>query len=95
MKSRKRRDWTAPVVSHWGISGGRFAELAGPTAFGFVVEQGAAEWSGLIRGWNGFPEFLRPSASCGAATILRDVMLHVDDGVVVAVIGANGRVRPH
>jgi branched-chain amino acid transport system substrate-binding protein len=24
--------WTAPVVSHWGISGGRFPELAGPTA---------------------------------------------------------------
>jgi len=38
----------------------------------------------------GFPEFLRPSASCAAATILRDAMLHVDDGVVVAVIGANG-----
>jgi Periplasmic binding protein len=25
-------EWTAPVVSHWGISGGRFPELAGPTA---------------------------------------------------------------
>jgi branched-chain amino acid transport system substrate-binding protein len=24
--------WTVPVVSHWGISGGRFPELAGPTA---------------------------------------------------------------
>ena len=24
--------WQAPVVSHWGISGGRFPELAGPTA---------------------------------------------------------------
>ena len=38
----------------------------------------------------GFPEFLRPSASCAVATILRDVMLHVDDGVGLAVIGANG-----
>jgi branched-chain amino acid transport system substrate-binding protein len=32
MKSRERMGWTAPVVSHWGISGGRFPELAGSTA---------------------------------------------------------------
>lgn len=32
MKSRERLGWKAPVVSHWGISGGRFPELAGPTA---------------------------------------------------------------
>ena len=32
MKSRERLDWMVPVVSHWGISGGRFPELAGPTA---------------------------------------------------------------
>jgi branched-chain amino acid transport system substrate-binding protein len=32
MKSRERMGWKAPVVSHWGISGGRFPELAGPTA---------------------------------------------------------------
>jgi branched-chain amino acid transport system substrate-binding protein len=32
MKSRERIGWTAPVISHWGISGGRFPELAGPTA---------------------------------------------------------------
>jgi branched-chain amino acid transport system substrate-binding protein len=32
MKSRERMGWSAPVVSHWGISGGRFPELAGPTA---------------------------------------------------------------
>jgi len=32
MKSRARMGWNAPVVSHWGISGGRFPELAGPTA---------------------------------------------------------------
>jgi branched-chain amino acid transport system substrate-binding protein len=24
--------WKVPVISHWGISGGRFPELAGPTA---------------------------------------------------------------
>ena len=30
MKSLERMDWNVPVVSHWGISGGRFNELAGP-----------------------------------------------------------------
>ena len=42
--------WTAPVVSHWGISGGRFPELAGATAgdahfvqtYSFFGEQGPA-----------------------------------------------------
>ena len=32
MKSRERMGWAVPVISHWGISGGRFPELAGPTA---------------------------------------------------------------
>ncbi len=32
MKSRERMGWAVPVASHWGISGGRFPELAGPTA---------------------------------------------------------------
>jgi branched-chain amino acid transport system substrate-binding protein len=32
MKSRERMGFMVPVVSHWGISGGRFPELAGPTA---------------------------------------------------------------
>jgi branched-chain amino acid transport system substrate-binding protein len=32
MKSRERMGWKVPVISHWGISGGRFWELAGPTA---------------------------------------------------------------
>ena len=30
MKSLDRMGWAVPVVSHWGISGGRFNELAGP-----------------------------------------------------------------
>ena len=29
MKSLERMNWNVPVVSHWGISGGRFPELAG------------------------------------------------------------------
>jgi branched-chain amino acid transport system substrate-binding protein len=32
MKSRERMGWKVPVISHWGISGGRFPELAGSTA---------------------------------------------------------------
>ena len=32
MKSLQRAAWTAPVISHWGISGGRFPELAGNLA---------------------------------------------------------------
>jgi branched-chain amino acid transport system substrate-binding protein len=32
MKSLLRTGWQVPVVSHWGISGGRFTELAGPGA---------------------------------------------------------------
>ena len=32
MKSMQRGAWTVPVVSHWGISGGRFPELAGSWA---------------------------------------------------------------
>jgi branched-chain amino acid transport system substrate-binding protein len=32
MKALERMEWTVPVVSHWGISGGRFPELAGKGA---------------------------------------------------------------
>ena len=32
VKSLARMDWDVPVVSHWGPAGGRFGELAGPTA---------------------------------------------------------------
>ncbi len=32
MKSLQRTGWQVPVVSHWGVSGGRFPELAGPGA---------------------------------------------------------------
>ena len=32
MKSRERMGWKVPVVSHWGISGGRFDELVGESA---------------------------------------------------------------
>ena len=37
MKSLERLNWDVPVVSHWGISGGRFPELAGESAAGKVV----------------------------------------------------------
>ena len=32
MKARERMGWKTPVISHWGISGGRFEELVGPSA---------------------------------------------------------------
>lgn len=32
IRSLDRIGWNAPVISHWGISGGRFPELAGPSA---------------------------------------------------------------
>ncbi len=30
IRSLEKMNWNVPVVSHWGISGGRFEELAGP-----------------------------------------------------------------
>jgi len=32
VKSLDRMSWNVPIVSHWGPSGGRFTELAGPSA---------------------------------------------------------------
>lgn len=32
VKSLDRMSWDVPIVSHWGPSGGRFTELAGPSA---------------------------------------------------------------
>ncbi|MEB3210080.1 MAG: ABC transporter substrate-binding protein, partial [Leptolyngbyaceae bacterium] len=37
MKSLVRINWDVPVISHWGISGGRFPELAGQEAADKVV----------------------------------------------------------
>ena len=34
VKSLDRMGWNAPVISHWGPAGGRFSELAGPSARG-------------------------------------------------------------
>jgi branched-chain amino acid transport system substrate-binding protein len=39
MQSRERMGWKVPVISHWGVSGGRFPELAGPTAGDVVFVQ--------------------------------------------------------
>jgi branched-chain amino acid transport system substrate-binding protein len=39
MKSRERMGWKVPIVSHWGVSGGRFTELAGPSAGDVVFVQ--------------------------------------------------------
>jgi branched-chain amino acid transport system substrate-binding protein len=39
MKSLQRMGWKVPVVSHWGITGGRFDELAGSAAKDVVFLQ--------------------------------------------------------
>jgi len=39
MKSIERMNWNVPVISHWGISGGRFPELAGNMAQKVVFVQ--------------------------------------------------------
>ena len=39
MKSLQRVGWKVPVVSHWGITGGRFDELAGSAAKDVVFLQ--------------------------------------------------------
>jgi branched-chain amino acid transport system substrate-binding protein len=39
VKSRAKIGWTVPIVSHWGISGGRFAELTGELSEGVVFVQ--------------------------------------------------------
>ena len=39
MKSIERMNWKVPVISHWGISGGRFPELAGIAAKNVVFIQ--------------------------------------------------------
>jgi branched-chain amino acid transport system substrate-binding protein len=39
MKALTRMGWNVPVISHWGITGGRFTELAGPAAKNVVFVQ--------------------------------------------------------
>ncbi len=39
VKSKAKIGWDAPVVSHWGISGGRFAELTGDLSESVVFVQ--------------------------------------------------------
>jgi len=68
MKSRERMGWDAPVISHWGISGGRFPELAGPTAgdahfvqtYSFFGEQSDVGKSFLEKLMAKYPEIKGP-----------------------------------
>jgi branched-chain amino acid transport system substrate-binding protein len=68
MKSRERMGWKVPVVSHWGISGGRFPELAGPTAgdahfvqtYSFFGKQGAVGTRFLQALMQKFPQIKGP-----------------------------------
>lgn len=68
MKSRERMGWDVPVVSHWGISGGRFPELAGSTAgdahfvqtYSFFGDQGPAGQGVLDRLMQKYPAIKGP-----------------------------------
>ena len=68
MKSRERMGWDVPVVSHWGISGGRFPELAGRTAgdvhfvqtYSFFGEQSAVGKAVLAALIKKFPKINGP-----------------------------------
>ena len=68
MKSRERMGWNVPVVSHWGISGGRFPELAGPTAgeahfvqtYSFFADQGPVGQRVMAGLKKKFPEIKGP-----------------------------------
>ncbi len=53
-------------------------------AFGFVVEQGAAEWKGLTGGWNGMMNIPVPEAF-GYSFVERDIALMVAALAVLAV----------
>lgn len=39
VKSLDRMSWMPPIVSHWGVAGGRFTELAGPSAINVTFVQ--------------------------------------------------------
>jgi branched-chain amino acid transport system substrate-binding protein len=39
VKSLDRMSWSPPIVSHWGPAGGRFTELAGPSAKNVIFVQ--------------------------------------------------------
>lgn len=39
VKSLDRMSWMPPIVSHWGVAGGRFTELAGPSAKNVIFVQ--------------------------------------------------------
>jgi branched-chain amino acid transport system substrate-binding protein len=39
VKSRAKVGWAVPILSHWGISGGRFAELTGDLSDGVIFIQ--------------------------------------------------------
>jgi branched-chain amino acid transport system substrate-binding protein len=69
MKSRERMGWKVPIVSHWGISGGRFPELAGASAgdahfvqtHSFFGEQNAAGTRVIAALIKKYPEIKGPA----------------------------------
>ncbi|MBE9067375.1 ABC transporter substrate-binding protein [Leptolyngbya cf. ectocarpi LEGE 11479] len=92
MKSLTRLNWDVPVVSHWGISGGRFPELAGQEAadkvtfvqtYSFYGEQspvGEQVLSALDEkyGLSGPEEILAPVGTANAYDAMHLVALALD-----------------
>ena len=86
MKSLERMNWNVPVVSHWGISGGRFDELAGPRykdvifvqTYTFFGKQGPVGDKVIAELKKRFPEIKGPAdvvAPVGTANSYDAVML--------------------
>ena len=86
MKSLERMAWNVPLVSHWGISGGRFNELAGPRykdvrfmqTYSFFGKQNAVGLKVLAELKKRFPEIKGPEdilAPVGVANAYDAVML--------------------
>lgn len=92
IKSLTRLDWDVPVVSHWGISGGRFPELAGQEAadkvtfvqtYSFYGEQspvGAQVLSALDEkyGLSGPEDILAPVGTANAYDAMHLIALALD-----------------
>lgn len=86
MKSLDRMGWKVPVVSHWGISGGRFNELAGPRykdvhfvqTYSFYGQQGKVGSKVLAELKKRYPDIKGPAdilAPVGVANAYDAVML--------------------
>ena len=84
VRSRAKIGWSVPTVSHWGISGGRFAELTGDLSesvvFGKQSEAGARVIAALKTkyGIKGPEDILAPVGTANAYDAMHLVALAVE-----------------